>query len=190
MTKWSSGDGSIIKTMTVPKCKGRVVRDSKAYRYNETGMNQRALQKIWGAARKRELRLAKRARQRERKSPTKKWFTPRTGSVADRARGYRLVTTQVPWVSNEEVSVTESEKIKEAQAKSLGIGFLNPVTGEARWGPNTGVEGTPVTLRTTMPIYRPPPHQVHQWVTVAQKADWLKPVSQPMDKPYIERPTK
>lgn len=170
--------------MTVPKCKGRVVRDSKAYRYNETGLNQRALQKIWDAGAKRERRLAKRERRRG-KAQTKRCFA--SPEEANRARGYRRATTEVPWLSNEEVALTDQEKRQEA---TMGLGFLNPITGEARWGPNSGGEGTSVTLRTTMPIYRPEPHLFHHWVSVAEMATGVKPISQKMGAPPIEVPKK
>ena len=169
--------------MTVPKCKGRVVRDSKAYRYNETGLNQRALQKIWATGAKRERRLAKRTR-RQSRGETKRRFA--STEEADRARGYRRVTTQVPWISNEEAARADREQHQKA---TMGLGFLNPVTGEARWGPRESKDES-VTLRTTTPIYRPEPHQVHRWVSVAETATGVKPVSQKMGQPEIAPPKK
>lgn len=93
--------------MTVPRCKGRVVRHSRLFRYNESGLTSKAMNKIFTKAKRRALRLAKRARSRKFKSAT---------NSKHRFLGYHKVTTKVPWVS-----VCD------------GSCFYSPVTGEAIW---------------------------------------------------------
>jgi hypothetical protein len=141
--------------MTVPKCYRRVVRDSAGSKYNETGLTSRAMGKIWTASRKRETRLAKRARMRNtpQRAPSRLSTEQR-----DQQRGYKLVDQSVEWVSNEG-----------GLGKNTSQGFINPVTGEARWGPRVS-EDCSIGLRTIMPMARPFTATTKRWESIAVHA--------------------
>ena len=165
--------------MTVPKCKGRKVRQSTVYNYNLTGLTSRAMGKIFARNQKREIRLAKRQRERQRDTaPTAK--TKLTPDERNLARGYRRVTREVEWVSAESTTTTETDpkKLKVIQQKTRDYGYLHPVTGEALWGDKLDSNGS-ISLRNIVPMEKPLAITCHHWESVYPLAD-IKPVCQKM----------
>jgi hypothetical protein len=163
--------------MTVPKCKGRKVRQSTVYNYNLTGLTSRAMGKIFARNQKREIRLAKRQRARERNDVSKA-RTKLTPAERDLARGYRLETRSVEWVSADSITTAEidTKKLKAIKQKTRGYGYLNPVTGATLWGEKMEPDGS-ISLRNIIPMEKPLPMTCHHWESVYPLAD-IKPVCQ------------
>lgn len=165
--------------MTVPKCKGRKVRQSTVYNYNLTGLTSRAMGKIFARGQKRELRLAKKLRKQQRvdASTTKTKMTP---NERDLARGYRRVTKQVEWISADSTTTTETDpkKLQAIRQKTSDYGYFHPVTGTRIWGDKLNPDGA-ISTRNIVPMEKPLAITCHHWESVYPLAD-IKPVCQKM----------
>ena len=166
--------------MTVPRCRRRIVRDSASARYNLTGLTSRAMAKIYAANRKREVRLARRQRNRGNTTtkPTKANHSQRVARW-QKQLGYQPIVDKVAWKSLEELEATDAERLEQAKQRTSSKGFYHPVTGQRVWGPR-GNPRQGSSLANTMPMSRPDPITCVTWKSVAAPATGVHPVSQKM----------
>ena len=109
--------------MTVPRCFGRRVRDSRNYSYNFTGIETNAIKKYEKLHKKQDRRDRKRLRESERGGTDCEGYK----TISNHFTGYKQVTETLQW-----------KKVKNSRV------LVNPFTGQVKWNEE---DTKPITIR-------------------------------------------